>query len=579
MMRALRLCAYVLLLQLLPLKAHSQPRPRKEVRAVWLTTLQGLDWPAASEQGNIVRQKASLVDILDNIQRLHLNTVIFQVRSRGNAFYASRLEPWAAELTGSFGRDPGWDPLQFAIEECRKRGLSIHAWINVFKVWSGEGTPPSCTPSHIMRLHPEWIRKYGTDQWIDPGIPAARNYLVDVCTDIAARYDLDAIHLDYTRYPEADFTDEATYRSFGNGRNKAEWRRENVNAFVRELSVRVAAVKPKMLIGAAPIGIYKSLPTARGWQGYEALGQDSRRWLSEGWADYVAPQVYWGLKSRGSTIDFEALVRDWADNSAGRQVYAGTAPYKPDVKKWLGEIIDAARNEGADGQVFFRYEHVRSADAFQGRYASVALSPPIAWRDDTRPNPPRDLLIQGGAIGRTISWQPPVRAIDGDAADAYAVYRFPSQSSAASETAELVAVLPATATRYHDPQYGDYRYGVTSLDRLHNESAMLTFPTISADRPLPVAAPSIVQSAATISEPEVTENGQLILLAYSVPSSQDVRIRLMDENGAEVMILVDERSDPGTYVIGIEKNKLPEHIERYVFEAGRSRILRNFSVE
>jgi uncharacterized lipoprotein YddW (UPF0748 family) len=559
-MAALLLCTGV---------GSSQQGPKRELRGVWLTTLSGLDWPPASQAGNADAQKASLLSILDNIRAMNLNAVFFQVRSRGNAFYAPGAEPWASELTGRLGANPGWDPLQFAVDACRARGLEVHAWINVFKVWSGGAVPARTTPQHVVHAHPEWVTRHGEDLWIDPGIPDARSYLVDVCADIARRYDVDALHLDYTRYPEADFNDGATYQKYGRGRDKAAWRRDNVTAFVRDLHERLGALKPRLQIGAAPIGIYENITGARGWQGLHAVSQDSRLWLREGYVDYLSPQIYWGLKSRGSTIDFEALVRDWQNAAAGRCIYAGTAPYKEDVRAALPEVIDAVRAQGAGGEVYFRYDHVRDRTVFRDRYALSAIPPAISWRDATRPNPPTRFAVSLDGGSATISWAAPVPAVDGDVAWQYAVYR----GDAAAPGNRPVAVLPAGMTSFTDRGATGATYAVTALDRLHNESEAATTAIASGRQRLP--APSIAAELPRVSEP-VDASDNLVLIAYEVPSAMMVRLRLLDLDDAETSILVDGMHEPGSYVIGIELDRLPGPVGSYVFEAGSLRVLRPF---
>ena len=177
-----RTTVLLLLILLVAGSATAQPA-RRELRGVWLTTLLGLDWPAASMRGNTAAQQQTLRDILDDLQRRRFNTVFFQVRSRGNALYRSALEPWASELTGTLGRDPGWDPLAFVIVEAHARGMSVHAWFNVCRVWS-KGEPPLSTPRHVVRAHPEWVQRFGDDLWIDPGIPEAREYTIRVMEDL-----------------------------------------------------------------------------------------------------------------------------------------------------------------------------------------------------------------------------------------------------------------------------------------------------------------------------------------------------------------------------------------------------------
>lgn len=553
-----------------PESASAQQAPRRELRGVWLTTLSGLDWPAPADRGDIEKQKRSLTAILDRCVEMKLNAVFFQVRSRGNAFYASELEPWAAELTGTFGRDPGWDPLAFAVDACHARGLEIHAWFNVFKVWSGGAVPQGARPAHVAVREPSWVRTYNNEVWIDPGIPAARTWLADVAVDIARRYDIDALHLDYVRYPDADFADEETWRRFGRGASKADWRRANVTAFVREASERIARIKPRVRIGAAPIGIYENLPTARGWQGLHAISQDSRAWLREGIADYLAPQVYWGLRARGSSIDFESLVRDWSANDAGRHIYIGMAPYKDDVKRWLGEHIDACRAGGAEGGVFFRYAHIADG-AFGARYATRALPPASTWRDHVRPNPPRSLALDRATA--RLAWRAPAAASDGEDAWMYVVHRLRGGMTTA-DPASILALLPHSQTAYTDAEAspGD-EYAVTALDRAGNESeAATTLPVLAGTLP----APSITLAENGVSDPVPGPDG-LVLIAYTVAARTPVRLRLMDARGAEALILVDEEAEPGTYVVGIERARLAADIERYVFEAGSTRMLRAFA--
>lgn len=539
----------------------------RELRGVWLTTLSGLDWPPPSSHGNPVAQQASLRGILDNIASLGLNAVFLQVRSRGNAFYRSSYEPWAAELTGTLGADPGWDPLAFAIEECRARGLEIHAWVNVYKVWSGGTLPPRRATLHVAHAHPEWVRQYRDEYWIDPGIPDARSYLVRVMEDLVRRYDVDGLHLDYCRYPDADFSDERTYAQYGRGTSKAAWRRANVDAAVREIYAAVTAARPAIHVGAAPIGIYENLPTARGWQGLHALSQDSRAWLRDGVLDYVAPQMYWGLKSRGSSIDFEALVSDWVANSAGRHVYAGLAPYKPEVFAHLDEQIAACRARRAAGEIFFRYAHIADGGALRTAYPTPAVAPALPWRDRIRPNPPRRLLLQRGNGGAQLAWLSAVPAPDGDDASRYVVMRLAPYGGAG----RILAILPATRTSFVDPDAGpETQYAVSALDRFRNESDALS-TTALASNFLP--APAIPLPAGSVSQ--VTDAGEgLLLVGYTVESRSRVRVSLLDERGAEAGALVDGIQDPGTYVVGIERGALGERIRTCLVECGNLGALR-----
>jgi uncharacterized lipoprotein YddW (UPF0748 family) len=552
-----------------PLQSAAAQGARREARGVWLTTLLGLDWPAASLRGNVDAQKQALREMLDDLQRQHYNTVFFQVRSRGNAMYRSAYEPWASELTGTLGRDPGWDPLAFAIEECHARGLQLHAWFNVCRVWS-KGDPPASTPAHIARLHPEWVQRFGDDLWIDAGIPAARAYTVQVAEDMVRNYAVDGLHFDYVRYPDRGFKDDDTYHRFGGGKPIDDWRRDNISAFVREAYQRCTAVRPSLQVGSAPIGIYQNLPTAKGWEGRNAIYQDSRRWLREGYHDYVVPQIYWGLVRKGSNIDFEALVRDWKQGASGRQVFPGVAAYKENVQPWLADHVDAARDRGGDGVVFFRYEHVRG-NGLGGRFERLAIPPAMPWRDPLRPNPPMHLRNEDGAL----SWDAPVAASDGDQASWYAIYR---RLEGGGED-ELLALLPAARRRWPiPPGTTAEECTVTALDAFWNESATAGTGIAVADVEESVAAPSMPVFEPRISTPQSAGAG-IILLGYELGQPEFVRLRLMDRNGAEALVLVDGWQGAGTHMIGIERDRLPDDVQRYIFEAGDLRSIMDFTIE
>jgi uncharacterized lipoprotein YddW (UPF0748 family) len=528
--------------------------------------LLGLDWPTASLRGNIAGQQGALREILDDLQRRKFNAVFFQVRSRGNAMYNSSIEPWASELTGTLGRNPGWDPLEFVIREAHDRGMSLHAWFNVCRIWS-TGQPAASTPTHIARAHPEWVQRFGDDLWIDPGIPEARNYTIRVMEDLVRKYAIDGLHFDYVRYPDRGFKDDETYRRYGKGEALADWRRGNINALVRTAYQRLTALRPSLQVGSAPIGIYENLPGAHGWEGRNAIYQDSRQWLKDGYHDYVVPQIYWGLKRRGSRIDFEALVKDWKQNSSGRHVYAGIAAYKDGVQPWLHEHVDACRDLGAEGVVFFRQEHVRNNDV-AGRFDRPALWPAMPWRDHLRPNPPLNVRFEGSIA----SWDAPVPAADGDAAAWFALYGFSSDDDTQGT---LLRVLPSTARSTALPAGSD-RYALTALDAFYNESGTAE-EAIAIAASEEYAAPSINLPGPRISTPQAAGDN-LILLGYELWEAAYVRVRLMDGDGAEVMVLVDGVQDPGTHVIGIERSRLPQDVKRYIFETGDMRSIMDFSL-
>ncbi len=362
--------------------AQTNPLPRQELRGVFLTTTNSLDWPKSVNQEE---QQTSLKRIVEDMKRAHLNAIFFQVRARGDAYYRSHYEPWAENLTGTLGNDPGWDPLAFLLEEAHAAGLEVHAWFNVYKIRGPEPPPPSA-PQHPARAYPAWVVQYERESWLDPGVPAAREYLVRVFSDLVAKYDLDGVCFDFIRYPGRDFPDAETYRRFGRGMARDDWRRANVSAFVRDAHAAAARLKPALKVGAAPLGNYRgplsAQPDTKMTEG--SVGdflQDSRVWLQNGWLDYLVPQVYWTLEFDTRGPDFVHLVRSWLREAEGKHIYVGIGAYKPEIARQIPDQITATRILGAQGQVFFRYEHIKEMNLFGDRYARPASVPVMKWKE------------------------------------------------------------------------------------------------------------------------------------------------------------------------------------------------------
>ncbi|HEU5397235.1 MAG TPA: family 10 glycosylhydrolase, partial [Verrucomicrobiae bacterium] len=276
-----------------------------EFRGAWISVVAtNQDWP--SKPGlSAQEQKAELVALLDRAVQLHLNAIVFQVRPACDAVYASSIEPWSACLTGIQGNapEPYYDPLAFAVAEAHKRGLELHAWFNPFRAWHFQSKSP-VAPNHISRTHPELVRRYGSQLWLDPGDPEVRNYVDRVVLDVVKRYDIDGVQFDdyFYPYPEKDvegrplpFPDEATWKRYGlaNGFDLADWRRQNINQFVAKVYHDIKAAKPWVKFGISPFGIWRPENPApiRGMDAYATLYADSRRWLASGWVDYLAPQL------------------------------------------------------------------------------------------------------------------------------------------------------------------------------------------------------------------------------------------------------------------------------------------------
>lgn len=551
--------------------------PKREVRAVWLATISGLDWPSSYD---ITEQRRSLAEIVRKLSEANFNTIFFQVRGRGDAMYRSSYEPWSQSLTGTLGRDPGWDPLEELITSAHSRGIEVHAWFNVFLVRSG-GKPPETTPRHVLLVHPDWAHLVDRDWWLDPGIPSVRKYTLRVAMDIVRRYDIDGIHFDYMRYSGRSYPDEAIYKLYGGGMARADWRRENITMFVREFYDSATIAKPRLKVGSAPVGTYNGDVSGAGWKAYDDVYQDARLWLREGKQDYLAPQVYWSMGRTPTHPDFTATAKDWSENSYGRHIYIGLAPYKSDVAKEIPQLIDVSRSLGARGDVFYRYEHLSSMLDVGMRYRYPANIPPMPWKDGIPPNPPLNLRISGAGDGVfRLEWKAPGAARDGDRAKYYDVYRSSVKPVDTDDPRNLLRILPTDSTAYTDiirrPGAVKYYYEVTALDAGNNESA----PTVEES----IIMPEIVTLARSflpqllLAEPFLMSEGEYAFFPYEIKDSAMVWLTLRDASGSEVMKVVDAVQVPGRYIAGADVSKLKNGNYTCHLIAGREILDRSFTV-
>ena len=352
----------------------------RETRAVWVTTNFRLDWPPPTNDSEI--QKKELEKIFDNIKSKNLNTIYFQVRSNGTVLFNSEYEPFAFHLVPQ--RE--FDPLQFAINEAHKRGLEIHAWVNVVRLFSGTETSILRNPNHIKNKFPYWVKEFrengALSYWLDMGYPEVRDYLKNEFIDLIKNYNIDGLHFDFIRYPGKNFDDNESFSLYGAGINKDDWRRRNINLFVEDIYKSAKSINPLIKIGSAPIGIYENIGSLRGFEGYNDVYQDARYWLKAGIMDYIVPQVYWSF---GGAVPFENISLDWLKNKYNRQVIIGTAAYKSEVKTQLNRMIDFTRENNSDGIAFFRYENIKDINfakfeekAFPVEYPWIKKNEPLA---------------------------------------------------------------------------------------------------------------------------------------------------------------------------------------------------------
>ncbi len=414
----------VALLLTLPLAAAAQavsagedlahaPAPLREFRGVWVATVNNMDWPSRQNLSTADQQR-ELIGILDRAAALRMNAIVFQVRPEADALYQSDYEPWSRYLTGRQGRAPSplWDPLAFAVEEAHRRGLELHAWINPYRAafWRDS----LVASSHVSQLRRDLVRTYSQFLWLDPGLPDSRTLVMRSVLDIVGRYDIDGIHVDdyFYPYPELrggrkiDFPDSATYAAYrraGGDLDRADWRRNNNDQLVRDLYSAVKKDKPWVKVGISPFGIWRPgfpASTTAGLDQHEELYADVRKWINEGWLDYIAPQLYWPVQPPDQS--YPVLLRWWVEeNQKGRQVWPGLALYKLPItgpkKMSADDIIEEIRltreQPGATGHLLFNASVLMSnveriADRLAQTYAEPALVPAMPWLDSLKPEPP-----------------------------------------------------------------------------------------------------------------------------------------------------------------------------------------------
>ncbi|WP_030168626.1 glycoside hydrolase family 10 protein [Spirillospora albida] len=458
----------------------------RQLRGMWIATVAGIDWPKDAG-ASTAEQKAAFVRLLDTARAMNMNAVFVQIRPNSDAFYASPHEPWSQWITGTPGKDPGYDVLKFMLDEAHARNLEFHAWFNPYRV-SRHDDLEKLAPGSPARKHPDWVRKYGGGMWYDPGIPRVRELVTNAVMDVVAKYDIDAVHFDDYFYPypeDGAFPDAATFKAYGGGMGKGDWRRRNVDTLVRDLSQRIRAAKPWVRFGISPFGVWRNRGTdpagspTRALQSYDDIFADTRAWIRQGWIDYVTPQLYWPIGD--SRADYAALVAWWARQVEGTRVQLtiGQAGYRvgedeawKDPAELSRHLTLNARYPAVRGDVFFSASDIAgnrrgfAARLRDDHYARPALPPPA--RGGAAPEPVRGVSgrVSGKAV--TVRWRPSRDAV------AYAVYRTDGAGGgcAAVDPSRLIAVVRGGGIADPSVRAGrTYTYRVTAVGRGQHESA------------------------------------------------------------------------------------------------------------
>ena len=457
----------IFILALLCLSAQAQ---KHEVRAVWLTTIGGIDWPRSH---NSAEQRREMTQILDQLKRVNINTVLIQTRVRASTIYPSAIEPFDMCLTGTHGRNPGYDPLKFIVDECHKRGMECHAWIVTIPV----GKTNEARFKEFKRKNPKLARCIGQDGFMNPEAPATGDYIARICAEVTRNYDIDGIHLDYIRYPE-------TWPKKG---VKPHERRLNITSIVRKINQAVKSLKPWVKLSCSPIGKSGDLSRYRsgGWNAYNAVFQDAQGCLRDGLMDQLYPMMYF------RDNNFFPFALDWQERSYGRTIVSGLGIYFLSPREGNWTLNDVSREmyfvrQNGIGHCYFRSKFL--TDNTRGIYDfarhfddTPALIPPMTWAWNEAPDSPTRLDLSRGSSTDRLTWS---GAVDRSRASylLYNVYASTTPDVDVSEPRNLIATRLQSQQLYVPHTNGQtVYYAVTALDRYGNESSPVytDAPTVS----------------------------------------------------------------------------------------------------
>ena len=462
---------------------------KREFRGAWIQCVNG-QWQGMSRDD----MQQTLTYQLDELQKDGVNAIIFQVRPECDALYESDIEPWSRFLTGSQGQapDPYWDPLQWMVDACHKRGMELHAWINPYRAKT-KGTT-ALDDDHIAIRHPERVFAYDGQFILNPGISDNRDYICHVVADIVRRYDIDGLHIDdyFYPYPVAGCTipDDRQYAADSNGiKDRADWRRYNVNLFVKQLSDTIHGVKPWVKFGVSPFGIYRNAGNSdigsdtNGLQNYDDLYADVLMWVNNGWIDYCVPQLYWEIGHRSA--DYATLIRWWSRYASARPLFIGE-----DVER---TVKAADPDNAASHQMHAKYRlhaelphvdgtvlwYAKAAVDNIGNYGTVlrnrywrypALQPLMPFIDDKEPKKVKKLSVIDYGNGPVLMWTAPKGDGWKDAPYRYVVYRFAKgERPDLNDASHIISITSDTYYNITAPADKSV-YVVTTLDRMSNES-------------------------------------------------------------------------------------------------------------
>jgi uncharacterized lipoprotein YddW (UPF0748 family) len=477
------------------------PTPKHEMRAAWIATVQNIDMKSGMDE----TEYSQWVDsTLKELKAMNFNTVVFQVKATADAFYPSQFAPWSKYITGKKqGTDPGYDPLKIMVEKAHKDGIEIQAWVNPYRVTMPREKLSDLASNNVAIEHPEWVVKYGSQYYLNPGIPEVKNYLIDTVKELVKNYDIDAVHMDDYFYPYriagVPFPDQETFEKYGNGyTNIEDWRRNNVSQLVKEMNQSIKEIKPWVQLGISPFGVWRNSAddptgsmTQAGQTDYDDLYADTRQWIKDGSIDYITPQIYW---SRSLAVANYSILLDWWSHEVTTydyvhpvNLYIGLADYKVGNnfdQAWNnpyelpGQILDNRANGIAMGQMHFSLRQIEKdalgyADILKNDvYNYQALTPAAPWNGAAVPQKPNVVRAVRTDNGVVVSIDDKLHTD----ARKFVIYRFEGNNDGDyNNPKNIVGVVynqngVATFTDTTADAGKEYTYGVTSISPTGVES-------------------------------------------------------------------------------------------------------------
>ena len=484
---------YIIVSLLMLLSMPMVAQNKREFRGAWIQCVNGQYLGKSTQQ-----IQSMLIQQLDELQKDGVNAIIFQVRAECDALYQSDLEPWSKFLTGVQGKAPSpyWDPLQWMVEQCHKRGMELHAWINPYRAKHGSTSFSQLSSQSIVKKHPELCFNYDNLVIMNPGLQESADYTCKVAADIVSRYDIDGFHIDDYFYPYPapgkQIPDQQLYQQHPNGfRTIGDWRRDNVSRFVKQLGETIHRIKPWVKFGVSPFGIYRNKRNdpngseTLGLQNYDDLYADVLLWVNNGFIDYCVPQLYWEIGNRAA--DYQTLIQWWNKHAGNRPLYIGEDIER--TAKFADPVNPRSHQLPAKHRLHQQMNNVKGTVLWYAKTAAdnvgnightlrdyywrhPALPPLMPFLDDKAPKPVKSLKFAWTADGPVLTWAAPKASKKkwGDQVNRFAIYRFEKGAEInLNDVTALQAVTYDTQCKVPYVKDHKYVYVVTSLDRVGNE--------------------------------------------------------------------------------------------------------------